>query len=147
MINKKIDLLLISLEILNIYFIKNHNILEFNKIRQDLKKNSFSTNNGFIKLIKNIYTIKLIIDKYLLNEIANEILKNYAKSKKCKSISKYYKKFYKIYYEKKEYYKNYKLLHSRYKVDINNIALINLYIISKSIEKDGIYLLIKYLLN
>nr|YP_010850525.1 hypothetical protein QQP83_pgp008 [Lophurella caespitosa]WGH13213.1 hypothetical protein [Lophurella caespitosa] len=147
MINKKTDLLLISLEILSIYFIKNHNILEFNKIRQDLKKNSFSTKYGFIKLIKKIYTIKLIIDKYLLNEIADEILKNYAKSKKCKSISKYYKKFYKIYCEKKEYYKNYKLLHSKYKVDINNIALINLYIISKSIKKDGIYLLIKYLLN
>nr|YP_010850723.1 hypothetical protein QQP84_pgp008 [Lophurella hookeriana]WGH13411.1 hypothetical protein [Lophurella hookeriana] len=147
MINKKIDLLLISLEILNIYFIKNQNILEFHKIRQDLKKNNFSTNHGFIKLIKNIYTIKLIIDKYLLNEIANEILKNYAKSKKCKSINKYHKKFYKRYYEKKEYYKNYKLLHSRYKVDINNIALINLYIISKSIKKDGIYLLIKYLLH
>nr|WGH13805.1 hypothetical protein [Lophurella pseudocorticata] len=144
---KKIDLLLISLEILNIYFIKNQNILEFNKIRQDLKKNNFSTNHRFIKLIKNIYTIKLIIDKYLLNEIANEILKNYATSKKCKSISKYHKKFYKIYYEKKEYYKNYKLLHNRDKVNINNIALINLYVISKSIKKDGIYLIVTYLLN
>nr|YP_010851713.1 hypothetical protein QQP89_pgp008 [Echinothamnion hystrix]WGH14598.1 hypothetical protein [Echinothamnion hystrix] len=147
MINKKIDLLLISLEILNIYFIKNQNTLEFNKIRKDLKKNNFSKHHRFVKLIKQIYIIHLIIDKYLLNEIANEILKNYSQSKKCNSISKYRKKFYKIYCEQKEYYKNYKLLNSKYKVDIKNIALINLYIISKSIKKDGIYFLIKYLLN
>nr|YP_010851515.1 hypothetical protein QQP88_pgp008 [Echinothamnion hookeri]WGH14398.1 hypothetical protein [Echinothamnion hookeri] len=147
MINKKIDLLIISLETLNIYFIKNQNILELNRLHQDLGKHTFSTNHKFIKLIKKIYIIQLIIDKYLLNEIANEVLKNYTKSKKCNFINKYRKKFYKTYCEKKEYYKNYKLLHSENQIDIHNIALINLYIISKSVKKDGTYFLIKYLLN
>nr|WGH12815.1 hypothetical protein [Echinothamnion sp.] len=144
---KKIDLLLISLEILNTHFAGHQNTLELNQIRQDFKKNNFNRNHEFIKLIQYTYLIKLVIEKYLLNEIANEILKNYTQSKKSTCINKYHRKFYKIYYTKKEYYKNYKLLHSIYKIEISYIALINLYIISKLIKKEGIYFFIKYLLN
>nr|YP_010618787.1 hypothetical protein orf142 [Rhodomelopsis africana]WAX02800.1 hypothetical protein orf142 [Rhodomelopsis africana] len=141
------DLLLISLEILNIYFTQNTSITEFKKLRYDFKQNHFNTNHKFIKIIKYTYNIKLLIEKYLLHEVANEILKKYAISKKCNTINKYNKKFYNTYYTKKTYYKNYKLLHSRDKVDINNIALINLYVISKFIKQEGIYILIKYLLK
>nr|YP_009399605.1 hypothetical protein [Dictyomenia sonderi]ARW69211.1 hypothetical protein [Dictyomenia sonderi] len=144
---KKIDLLLISLEIINIYFAQNQKIIEFKELRYDLKKNHFNTNHQFIKIIKHIYTIKLTVDKYLLHEVAHEMLKNYVTSKKYKTINKYNKKFYNTYFTRTEYYKNYKVLHNRYKVDINNIALINLYIISKLIKHKGIYILIKYLLN
>nr|YP_009398144.1 hypothetical protein [Gredgaria maugeana]ARW67330.1 hypothetical protein [Gredgaria maugeana] len=144
---KKIDLLLISLEILNVYFIEQASTLKIKKLYTDLKNNKFDTGNRFIQLIEYIYKLKLIIDKYLLSEIASEILKNYAKSKRCNSISKYHKKFYNRCYSKKEYYKNYKLLYRTQKIDINNIAFINLYIISQSVKKDGVYLLIKYLLT
>nr|YP_009393415.1 hypothetical protein [Symphyocladiella dendroidea]ARW61977.1 hypothetical protein [Symphyocladiella dendroidea] len=144
---KKIDLLLISLETLNIYFTQNKNIAEFRAIRYNLKKNQLNKNNQLIKIIKYIYTIKLVIEKYLLHEIANEILKNYAISNKCNTINKYNKKFYNRYFTKASYYSKYKLLHNKYNIDTNNIAIINLYIISKLIKQKGIYILIKYLLN
>nr|YP_010851317.1 hypothetical protein QQP87_pgp008 [Aphanocladia delicatula]WGH14201.1 hypothetical protein [Aphanocladia delicatula] len=142
---KKIDLLLISLEVLNVYFTEEESTLKIKKLHTDLKNDNSNTVSRFIKLIEYIYKINLIINKYLLGEIASEILKNYAKSKKCNSISKYHKKFYNRCCSKKEYYKNYKLLYRTQKININNIAFINLYIISQSIKKDGVYLLIKYL--
>nr|YP_010619562.1 hypothetical protein orf130 [Xiphosiphonia pinnulata]WAX03575.1 hypothetical protein orf130 [Xiphosiphonia pinnulata] len=129
------------------YFIQDENISEFKEIRNDLRKNKLNKNHQFTKTIKYIYTIKLVIEKYLLHEIASEMLKNYVTCKECNAINKYNKKFYNTYVTKISYYKNYKLLHNKYNVDINNIALINLYIISKLIKQKGIYMLIKYLLN
>nr|YP_010618982.1 hypothetical protein orf122 [Deltalsia parasitica]WAX02995.1 hypothetical protein orf122 [Deltalsia parasitica] len=122
-------------------------MIEFQELRYNLSKNQFNTNSQFIKIIEYIYTIKLIIEKYLLHEIANEILKNYATSTKCNTINKYNKKFYNTYIRQISYYKNYKTLNDKHKVNINNIALINLYIISKLIQNKGIYILIKYLLT
>nr|WGH13015.1 hypothetical protein [Echinothamnion sp.] len=141
------DLLTISLEVLNTYFTEHENTIKLKQLHIDLKNNNSNTNKQFIKLIKYIYKVKLIIDKYLLNEIANEILKNYAKSKKCNLTNKYYEKFYNRCCATKEYYKNCKLSYHTYKTDVYDIALINLYIISQSTKTEGLYILIKYLSN
>nr|YP_010619174.1 hypothetical protein orf132 [Pterosiphonia complanata]WAX03187.1 hypothetical protein orf132 [Pterosiphonia complanata] len=132
---------------MSIHFTQNKNIIEFKKLRYDFKQNYFDTHHEFTKIIKYTYTIKLLVEKYLLHELAHEMLKNYAMSKKCNTINKYNKKFYNTYCTKNTYYKNYKLLHNKYYLNTSNIAFINLYIISQLIKPEGIYILIKYLLH
>nr|ARW60703.1 hypothetical protein [Polysiphonia sp.] len=144
---RKIDLLMISLEILNIYFSTNDNIIEFQEIRYDLKKCNFKTTYSFIKIVQYIYTIRLMIKRYLLHEIAIEILKKYTKLNKFNFITKYKKRFHNKSFILREYYRSKKLLNNTSKIDMNNTAFINLYIISKLINKEGVYILIKYLLN
>ncbi len=136
---KKIDLLLISLETLNFFF--NKNIMYFNKIKIHHLDNTYK----FINIISTIYSIRLTIKKYLIDEIAIEILINYTKSDNKNIFNYYNKKFYHIYSKEKEYYKNYKLLTSKQRVELSEISIINLYIISQLTKPNGIYLLIKYL--
>nr|YP_009397741.1 hypothetical protein [Dipterosiphonia australica]ARW66927.1 hypothetical protein [Dipterosiphonia australica] len=146
---KKVDLLIISLEILNKYFNKNQNNIEFQKIRDDLQNYKSYSICSFIKIIQYIYSIQLLIKRYLIHEISNEILKNYTNYGQCNIVNKYHKKFYSISTNKKEYYKNYKIMHDSFKNDINikYISIINLYIISKLVTRKGIYNLIIYLFN
>nr|YP_009395886.1 hypothetical protein [Herposiphonia versicolor]ARW64866.1 hypothetical protein [Herposiphonia versicolor] len=135
---KKIDLFIISLEAINTFL--NNELIEIQEVRYKSKKN-------FIDIIKNIYSINRIIKKHLIDEIAIDILKEYTKQKKINLINKYNQKFYYIYHRKKEYYKNYKIILNKSYIDFNDIAIINLYIISKLTKKSGIYIFIKYLLQ
>nr|YP_009654465.1 hypothetical protein [Pleurostichidium falkenbergii]QCH39752.1 hypothetical protein [Pleurostichidium falkenbergii] len=140
----KIDLLVISLETLNVHFTKNHKTFKFNNLRNTLKKSKLSNIEQLVKMIKYI---KFITRRYLLHEIADNILKNYLLHKKEILMNKYCQKIYKTNNIKKQYYKNYKLLHSKSKIDVNNINFINLYLISNLISKNGTDILIRYLLD
>nr|YP_009398349.1 hypothetical protein [Thaumatella adunca]ARW67535.1 hypothetical protein [Thaumatella adunca] len=144
---KKIDLLMISLEVLNTYYINNSILLEFNHLRKDLRNCHDNITHNFTQIIKYIYVIHKITNKYLLHKTAIQILINCInnKNKKIPNIKQYIKKFNYIYSIKHEYYNNYKSIHHVYKINIENIAIINLYLITKLVNKQGIYFLIKYL--
>ncbi len=135
----KIDLLTISLESLSIFLHKD--IKKDSDIHYKLKKSAFQNNYRFIDIFTKIYNIKLIIKNYYIDQIAIDILKEYSIDNQINILYKYNKKFNYIHSIKKEYYKNYKLL----KNELNNISMINLYVISQLNKKDGIYILIKYL--
>lgn len=144
---RKIDLLIISLETLNIFF--NKNLMNLNQITTEIKTSELKLRNTyrFIHTIKNIYNIKLIIKEYLVDEIAVQILADYTRSNICNVINQYNEKFYYICSKDKKYYKNYKLLTNKQQIEINNISLTNLYIISQMTTQHGTYILIKYLLQ
>nr|YP_009392152.1 hypothetical protein [Periphykon beckeri]ARW60500.1 hypothetical protein [Periphykon beckeri] len=146
-IKKKIDLLIISLEILNIYFNISKNKSEFSQLNKDLSSISLKINDQFEHIIRYTYIIKIAIKKHLLHHIANDILRSYIVSNDTRFISKYIKKFHNTYCKQKEYYKNYKLLNDKSKININHIALTNLYIITKLIQKNGTHMLVKYLME
>ena len=140
----KIDLLIISLETINMFF--NKNINHIDKNYYNLKNNKFD-HNKFTNIFKYIYDIRLIIKTYNVDKIAIDILKQYTLLHRFHIINKYNKRFYNIYYIKKEYYKNHKLLYNTSYHNMNDISIINLYIISQLRKKRGIYLLIKYLIQ
>nr|ARW69422.1 hypothetical protein [Polysiphonia sp.] len=133
---KKVNLLLISLEALNIHFNTNKEIREFNEIRKYLRKDYFLCTYKFIDIIQYIYLIKLIATKYLLDEIATEVLKKHSAFNKLKLTTKYNRRFYDI------------TINKQTNIEITQCkAIINLYIISQLTKKQGVYFLIKYLLT
>nr|YP_009392781.1 hypothetical protein [Bostrychia tenella]ARW61343.1 hypothetical protein [Bostrychia tenella] len=155
-LKKKIDLLLISIESLNIYDIecfstskintkcekKNKNIIQIN---QKLRNHYNDKSCNFIQIITYIYTIYIVICHNLLNPLILQTLQKYAKHVKSKEVKQYIKKFTYIYFVKYEHYYNYKCLNYLYRINIDEIAISSLYILKKLQQKKGILLLIKYL--
>lgn len=62
-------------------------------------------------------------------------------------MTKYLQKFRYIYFFKTSYYERFKYIDYQQTIDIEKVALINLYLITRLRNKKGIYILIKYLSN
>lgn len=147
---------MISLEVLDTYKTENLSIdvtctnndlssKNFIQVNQNIRNYYHHKPYNFIKILEYIYTIYSISQNSLLDQITVEILKKYKKSRKSKEVKQYIKKFTYIYFVKYEYYYTYKSLKYLYKINIDEIAITNLYIIKKLQSKNGIFFLIKYL--
>nr|AOM64623.1 hypothetical protein Riqu_144 [Riquetophycus sp.] len=141
----KIKLLLITIESLNLY---THDLLKSKTININQEINFIKYNH----LISNIYTensILLIINIYnliktkYLQEIVNKILKDYSNRCKCKLTLQYLKRYIYIYSKTQKYYsKN----DQNNNINIQNIAITNLYIIKKINQVQGLFFMIQYLM-
>ena len=154
----KIDLINITLEALYLNGFEqtsnkliNHFLTQKNKYSSYifLKSNKLLTNNGNCVKYNLIYTIKIL-------ELIYKIMNNHNLYKLIKKIiqqdfnnntnilkKQYLNKFQYIYYKTYLYY-NIKAYSTSY--NINQIAMINIYIIYKTIEKNTLFYLLNYLL-
>lgn len=141
---KKLDLLSISLEVLTTWNENKQIIKKFNTLYYNIRNKQYSKKQNFLFLIEYVYNIIKLIRQYSIDELATKIIKG-----NNKFITRYISKFCYIYYRNKKYYINNKLILYKYnknnKKAINNIAIINLYMICKLQKKQGIYSLIMYL--
>nr|YP_009398570.1 hypothetical protein [Lophocladia kuetzingii]ARW67756.1 hypothetical protein [Lophocladia kuetzingii] len=152
-LKKKISLLLISLEIININNIykednteKNINKnIKFKQLTHDFKNCYQNQKHSFIETLKNIYIIYKTISINTIDQKAQKLLRNYIKNENDQQVKQYLKKFHYIYFIKTEYYHQYKSLKYLNKININKVAITNLYIISKLNKRIKIFFLIKYL--
>nr|YP_009396502.1 hypothetical protein [Polysiphonia scopulorum]ARW65688.1 hypothetical protein [Polysiphonia scopulorum] len=153
MINKKqvlltrIDLLGISLEALIYDYKTSKTLKKFISVNQCFKIQENNKIYNFIELLKYIKQLKIITNKYSLNKIAIKLLKEYKEDQTPSATNQYNNRFCSIYtqHDKKHYYKNKKLLSHSYQINIKEISILNLYIITKLTKAEGIFVLIKYL--
>lgn len=150
---QKLDLLIISIEALDLYTSNNINQMIQ---KQKLLKYIFLIRSGnyirnaknhslfdFYQTIKIIYKIYIYLKQVYLQEIIIKILNNYSHSLYNSIEFQYYNRFKYIYKKTQNYYNHF----SYYKqIKLEHLALINLYIIHKINNKYGFYFLIKYLL-
>lgn len=101
--------------------------------------------NYFIYIIRDIFELHKNLNISPLSYIANDLIRDYIKYKKSYKIRKYLKKFKYIYFNHNEYYRTFKCINYSYPINIEQIALLNLYLITALTNKRGIYILIKYL--
>nr|CRF40214.1 Hypothetical protein orf162b [Laurencia snackeyi] len=157
--NQKLDLLIISLKALETS--KNNTIIKTAKNRktknlnvylislEELSINLKRYNNilytHLTKAILNLYILHKKINHCSVSKKANLILKSYTSYKESKKIKQYIRKFNYLYFKRNEYYNEYKYINYTSKIEINKIAIINLYLITTLINKQGIYILIQYL--
>lgn len=149
-IKKRINLFLISLQALDVYSSEainnysqniNHNTssVRLKKNIKNLEKNSTYT---FQEIIILIYNIQDLFSKSSIRNIIYEILVNSYQDNASTISRQYLKKFHYIYNKTYSYY----YLHSHQNnKNLKQIALINLYMIYKINDKEGIYFFIKYL--
>nr|QCI09080.1 hypothetical protein [Inkyuleea mariana] len=150
----KIDLLLISIEALDIYASEQlennllNSIMIYHKEKFLIRSGNFIRNPdnnslcNFIHSITFLYNINNLINYDFLKKTAISILNNYNSRIEPKLTKKYINKFIYIHNRTQSYYNVY----SYYKnLDLIEIAIINLYIISQITQKTGLYLLIKFL--
>nr|ARW60297.1 hypothetical protein [Laurencieae sp.] len=159
---QKLDLLIISLEALEIFYVNNlvceiksiynvHNNPQQSDITNLIK--SYTCFRGcyndiydyFINIILYVYGLHKTLNIYLLSKTANIILNYYINYKKSYNLRQYLRKFNHIYFRKNRYYQNYKYINYWYDINITKLAVINLYLITKLSSKKGIYILVKYL--
>nr|WMP12361.1 hypothetical protein [Laurencia verruciformis] len=157
--NQKLDLLIVSLKALETFkndksvnTTSNRNIKKLNRYLISLEELSIylkKYNNIVYKYllttILNLYILHKNINNYLLSKKAYLILKSYTSYKESKKSKQYIRKFNYLYFKRNKYYNDYKYINHASKIEINKIAIINLYLITKLINKKGIYILIKYL--
>ena len=142
----KIDLLNISLEAIIYNKTKSKSIKKFISMYNVLKKNKNHKLYNFVTTLRYIKQLKIITQEYSINIIAANILREYTQNSNQNIASKYNNKFNSIYIQNKKdnYYKNKKLLSNTYQIDIEQISLLNLYILTKITRRDGTFILIKY---
>lgn len=151
-LKKRIDLILITIEALDLYALENiqkkdicnhHSIslIRFGNYLRHADKNSPLKFKQYIISIQICYNL---ISQYCLQNLALEILNDACSQIRSKMTLQYIHRFIYLYNQTQDYYNTY----SRYDdLNINNIAITNLYIISQINNKYGIYYLIKYLYN
>lgn len=146
---KKIDLLTISLEALILYYANKNVVNKFYKLRNDLKVKKYNEKQNFIFLLEYINSLKKFVADNYINGIAIKIIENYTQKQQPESINQYISKFHYLYFRNKKYYSNYKSLKSNQveKIAINESAIVNLYLIGKLKNFEGIYILINHLKN
>lgn len=152
MINKrqilltKIDLLNISLKAIVDDNRKNKTLEKFMSMYSILDKYSNNQLYNFVTTLRYIKQLKIIIHEYSINTIAANILREYTKNGTQHTANKYNNKFNSIYTQNKKnnYYKNKKLLYNAYQLSIEEISILNLYILTKITKKDGTFILMKY---
>lgn len=157
--NQKLDLLIISLKTLKT--LKNNKLIKTTSNRNIKNLNTYliSLEELYIYLKKynniiyqylatailNLYILHKKINNYLLSKKAYLILQSYTSYNESKKLKQYIRKFNYLYFKRNKYYNDYKYIDYESKIKINKIAIINLYLITKLINKQGIYILIKYL--
>nr|YP_010951847.1 hypothetical protein RU988_pgp008 [Laurencia elata]WMP12786.1 hypothetical protein [Laurencia elata] len=157
--NQKLDLLIVSLKALETFknnklvkTTKNKNIKNLNtylisleELYIYLKKYNNIVYQYLATTILNLYILHKQINNYFLSKKAYLILKSYTSYKESKKLKQYIRKFNYLYFKRNKYYNDYRYINYASKIEINKIAIINLYLITKLINKQGIYVLIKYL--
>lgn len=157
--NQKLDLLIVSLKALEAF--KNNTLVKTtkNKNIKNLNIYPISLEELYIYLkqynnilyqclgttILNLYILHKNINNDLLSQKAYLILKSYTNYKESKKLKQYIRKFNYLYFKRNKYYNDYKYINYASKIEINKIAITNLYLITRLINKQGIYVLIKYL--
>nr|YP_009295889.1 hypothetical protein Schim_143 [Schimmelmannia schousboei]AOM64824.1 hypothetical protein Schim_143 [Schimmelmannia schousboei] len=145
------DLLLISIEALDIYTFEQN----FSSMRQFTHNEIFIIRSGnlirhpdhnsllkFNYIIILLYAVYRLINTQFIQNTAVHILNNYYLNNSTELTQQYINKFTYIhnrtqnYYNKNSYYDN---------LDLIEMAMINLYVISKMTYKTSLYFLIKYL--
>nr|YP_009398787.1 hypothetical protein [Kuetzingia canaliculata]ARW67973.1 hypothetical protein [Kuetzingia canaliculata] len=151
---QRIDLLIISLEALNIYYNKNliknikyeHNSNYYYQIMHKLVNHKSIYYSNFKEILDIIYITYLNSQQKTIKHLTKNMLSKYSDSSdSCNELKQYLRRFKFIYFKKQEYYKSTKSLDYLCKVNINEIALLNLYIILQLKNKTGLHFLIKYL--
>nr|YP_009391540.1 hypothetical protein [Platysiphonia delicata]ARW59684.1 hypothetical protein [Platysiphonia delicata] len=148
--NQKVYLLLISIEALNVYKLKNINFSTYRLINVfRTSKKTLKTDRQKNKLVLatiQIYITQLLITSNDIQKLTNKIINKKNKYFKKKLIKQYLKKFYYIYYKMYENHNQSLKYNDKYKLlYINNIAITNLYIINKSCQKKGHFWITNYL--
>nr|QCI04829.1 hypothetical protein [Bornetia secundiflora] len=137
---KKIDLLLISIEALDLY--SSEKICEYNNSIKILNNSTNYNKLYFSSLIKYINTIHMIIDNTLLQQSSIYIIKQYNQYPLSNIVTKYLNKFCYLYYKSQSYYDGYSFYQ---KTKLTKIAMTNLYIISHIDNQDRLFYILKYL--
>ena len=150
----KLDLLLISIEALSLYISKNmyNGTIDTTKFDQHIffirSGNHIRNTNGNLlfnlhQTVTIIYQIYIYSKQIYLQEIVKKVLNNYCNSIHNTIEVQYYNRFQYIYRKTQNYYNH----HSYYEqIKIEQLAILNLYIINKINNNYGFYFLIKYLL-
>nr|WMP11668.1 hypothetical protein [Laurencia tasmanica] len=123
----------------------NTYLINLEKLYLYLKKYNNIIYQYLATTILNLYILHKQINNYLLSKKAYLILKSYTSYKESKKLKQYIRKFNYLYFKRNKYYNDYRYINYASKIEINKIAIINLYLITKLINKQGIYVLIKYL--
>jgi len=147
LIQIKLDLLIMTLEILNPRIFKQNKLINiFHYRSQHNFRNIQRTKTSiFLQSIKEIYLIQYYINQYSIQAIAYYALKKINTTQHCYLKNAFIKKYYYYYhcsmnhYVTLSYYKNCK--------NIQKIFLENIYLISKMPKKTSIYFLINYLIH
>lgn len=151
--------MLISLETISLYNMQNlltnkidikykskkHILANLIKINQSIRDYYNNNSCNFIQAIIFIYIIYNIVQHNVSNTLILKILQKYKKYVKSKEVEQYLKKFTYIYFVNYKYYYKYKSLNYLHKINIDELAILNLYIIKELQSKKGILFLIKYL--
>lgn len=153
MINKrqilltKIDLLNISLEAIVCNNTKGKTTEEFISMCSVLKKQRNDKLYNFIAILRYIKQLRVITKEYSIDTIAANILREYTQDSIRHIADKYNHRFRSMYIQNKKnnYYKNKKLLLNTYRMNIEEVSIVNLYIFTKITQKDGNFILLKYL--
>lgn len=146
-LNRKLNLLLNTIETLNIYEYEEPILRQ---VEQITKKHSFTkcrkiivsnleTHKDIISVIYRIY--KIITQKYI-QEIITNILHNYAGKHKSATTLQYIKRYMYIHKKNQSYYN----MNSHYSnLSLEEVAITTLYVINRMNQKKGLLLLINYL--
>nr|YP_009732035.1 hypothetical protein [Gracilaria edulis]QHS70554.1 hypothetical protein [Gracilaria edulis]UAD85692.1 hypothetical protein [Gracilaria edulis] len=149
------ELLFISIEAINLYNLDDNSKNQINFINRlnhiflircgNLTKHpKVYTLHNFNESIQLINCIHNLMCDYKIQKNINEMFNTIYKNQKSSKIKQYLNRFKYIYYKIQNYYN---IISETYYDDkyITEIALLNLYIMYISSNKDGIYFLIKYL--
>lgn len=151
-LKKRIDLILITIEALDLYALEStqkkdifnhHNIvlIRFRNYLRQADKNSTLEFKQYIRIIQICYNL---ISECCLQNLALEVLNCACSQIRSKVTLQYIHRFIYLYNQRQDYYN----IYSEYNdLNIKNIAIANLYIVSQINNKYGIYYFIKYLYN
>ena len=115
------------------------------QLRKEVKNYYNGISSNFFGVIKYLHIIQITVEQFCLDKEAIKILKHHNQYSRDNAMKQYIKKFKYIYFAEDAYYNQYKSLHYTYDIDIDSIAVINLYLVTKLKKAEGIYFLIKYL--
>nr|YP_009397333.1 hypothetical protein [Thuretia quercifolia]ARW66519.1 hypothetical protein [Thuretia quercifolia] len=146
----KINMLIISLKILNLYsmeyldgYINNftkHQKNFLNSTKYNLVKEK-NIQFKFLNIIIYIYFLYIITKNKNIQKMVNNLIQDYALNEKDQAVKKYLNKFNYTYNKKYKYYSE----NHNNEMYINKVAIMNLYIISNINQKKNIFFFIKYL--
>ena len=144
--------MLISLEALDLYLVNNIGILPIDYVKQKnilkIRSSNYIRNSNsnlkcsFKTSIAFIYHLQYLLSKPHIQQIITNILVHYNNVPTNKFKQQYINRFKYIYNKTLKYYNS----HSHYgNFNLEEIAILNLYIIKNVSSPEGIYILIKYL--
>lgn len=143
----KIDLIKIAIEALYLNILEESNNNSFNlsliKSNKLIKNTENSLKYYFVQTITILKLIHKIVENPTMHIVLNKIIKDNTNCNYNELKQQYLNKFKYIYYKNNLYYNN-NAYYTSY--NLNKIAIINLYIIHKTIEQNTLLYLFTYLL-